>query len=102
MNEARLGRSRSFLVKNRMGDAGGPSTADPRAVMSRLKRHLEPTFSFLKEYVALICDSTGVGGGGVFFRRENVREALDGLSLEARLSIMNWWPRLKGPSDSAL
>jgi AraC-like DNA-binding protein/ligand-binding sensor protein len=85
MYAARPGGARVFSEKSQVRDASAIETADPHAVVSRLKRHLEPTFSFLKDYLGLLCDSTGVGGGGVFFRRENVREALDGLSLEARL-----------------
>lgn len=49
-----------------------------RQVVERVKRRLYSSFALLERHLELVCRNTGCGGGGVFFRREHMKDALGG------------------------
>lgn len=51
-------------------------------IIGRVKRQLRPALAFFREYFDVLCEATGAGGVGVFLSREELREALNGASLE--------------------
>lgn len=55
-----------------------------RDVVTRVKRRLSPSFALLEKHLELVCRNTGCGGGGVFFRRERMKDALGGDPLMER------------------
>lgn len=49
-----------------------------KKIVERVKRQLYSSFALLERHLELVCRNTGCGGGGVFFRREQMKEALGG------------------------
>ncbi len=67
------------------GPVSLPSTKDAQPmteIIGRVKRQLRPALAFFREYFDVLCEATGAGGVGVFLSREELREALNGASLE--------------------
>lgn len=67
------------------GPAPLPPIEDVRPmteIIGRVKRQLRPALAFFRDYFDVLCEATGAGGVGVFLGREELREALNGASLE--------------------
>lgn len=49
-----------------------------KQVVESVKRRLYSSFALLERHLELVCRNAGCGGGGVFFRREHMKDALGG------------------------